>query len=254
MTRQARQTAAFLKRLRSLDGAKDDREKLRDFLELAYCAIAKLTAAPERAEALEDRYMTVVRSYRDKDDVRAYPELLAMAVCAVPEHGDFLGPIAAELGALNPRVGQFFTPWEVARLMAEMMLADTGAIIAERGFITLSEPAAGAGGMVLAAAETLRQQGHDPARTMLAHAAEISPLCFQMCFLQLAFAGLPALVERMDTLSLERFEAAWTPATAAFYTEHGQLFPEGQGPETHAPELPKTTPGAQLDLFGKAQS
>ena len=254
MTRQARQTGAFLKRLRSLDGSKDDREKFRDFLELAYCAVAKLTAAPERAEALEDRYMTVVRSYRDKDDVRAYPELLAMAACAAPEHGDFLGPIAAELGVLNPRAGQFFTPWEVSRLMAEMLLADAGAIIAERGFITLSEPAAGAGGMVLAAAETLRRQGHDPARTMLAHAVEISPLCFQMCFLQLAFVGLPALAERMDTLSLERFEAVWTPATAAFYAEHGQLFPEGQGSATHPPEPPKPAPGAQLDLFGKAQS
>ena len=85
MTRQARQTAAFLKRLRSLDGSKDDREKFRDFLELSYCAVAKLTAAPERAETLEDRYMSVVRSYLNKDDVRAYPELLAIAACAAPE-------------------------------------------------------------------------------------------------------------------------------------------------------------------------
>ena len=100
-------------------------------------------------------------------------------------------------------------------MMAEMMLADAGATIAGSGFIILSERAAVARVMLLAAAETLRLQGHDPAQTMLTHAAEISPLASR-CFLQLAFAGLPALTERRDTLSRERFEAAWTPATVAF--------------------------------------
>ena len=45
-----------------------------------------------------------------------------------------------------------------------------------------------------------------------------------MCFLQLTFAGIPARVGRCNSLSMESFDASWTPATLAFYRQHGRLF------------------------------
>jgi len=126
----------------------------------------------------------------------------------------------------NVDIGQFFTPYDVARVMAMISLQEAGAIIAQNGFLALQEPASGAGGMVLAAADTLAQQGFDPGLHMLVSAIDLAPLCFHMTFLQLSLRGIPALVEHGNTLSDERFARAWTPATTAFYLHHGRLFPE----------------------------
>ncbi len=219
--------SAFIKRIVALDREKSPYDKFRDFCEMAFCACAKLTAPThERAQELEDRYMQIVGTYRDKDTVRTYPELLALAGSAIRQGCDFLGSAATQMEVLNAQVGQFFTPYDVARMLAMMSLQDAGAIIGQNGFLTLQEPASGAGGMVLAAADTLAQQGFDPGLHMLVNAIDLSPLCFHMTFLQLSLRGIPALVEHGNTLSGERFARAWTPATTAFYLHHGRLFPE----------------------------
>ena len=63
--------SAFIKRIVALDREKSPYDKFRDFCEMAFCACAKLTAPThERAQELEDRYMQIVGTYRDKDTVR----------------------------------------------------------------------------------------------------------------------------------------------------------------------------------------
>jgi len=222
---------AFIKRITALDHEKSPYDTFRDFCEMAFCAYAKTTApSPERAQELEDRYMQIVGTYRNKDTVRAYPELLGLAANAIRQGCDFLGSVATEMEVLNARIGQFFTPYEVARMMAMMSLEDAAALIGQNGFLTLQEPASGAGGMVLATAQTLQDNGFDPGLHMLVNAIDVSPLCFHMTFLQLSLRGIPALVEHGNTLSGERFARAWTPATTAFWLHHGRLFPETPSP------------------------
>lgn len=215
----------FVKELSRLDSSKTVTEKFRDFCELAYCAYAKLTASREQAETLENRYMQIVSTYPDKDTIRAYPALIGQAYIAVNQGEDFLGHVAAEIGALDVRAGQFFTPLHVCQLMAEIGLVGAGSLIRDQGFITLNEPTAGAGAMILAAADVLERQGFDPAFHMIVKAQDISQLCFHMCFLQLTFKGIPALVERANTLSMEVFEQAWTPHAFRFYQKHGRFSP-----------------------------
>jgi len=214
----------FTKELSNLDRSKSVSEKFRDFCALAFCAYAKLTAAPDRAEALEERYMNIVHTYHDKDTVRAYPRLMAMVWRGVQDGQDFLGQAAAELNALDAKAGQFFTPMPVSRMMAMIGLQGAETAIKEKGFITLNEPASGAGGMILAAASIIKEMGYDPSSHLIVSAQDISQLAYQMCFLQLTFAGIPAYVERCNSLSMESFDASWTPATLAFYRQHGRLF------------------------------
>ena len=217
----------FVKELSRLDSSKTVTEKFRDFCELAYCAYAKLTAInEEQANALENRYMQIVSTYPDKDTIRAYPALIGQAYIAVNQGEDFLGHVAAEIGALDVRAGQFFTPLHVCQLMAEIGLVEAGSLIMNQGFITFNEPTAGAGAMILAAADVLERQGFDPAFHMLVKAQDISQICFHMCFLQLTFKGIPALVERANTLSMEVFEQAWTPAALAFFKKHKSTSPQ----------------------------
>jgi hypothetical protein len=213
---------------------------------MGFCALAKLTApTPERAQERKDRYMQIVGTYRDKDTVRAYPELLALAATAIPQGCDFLGSVASGMELLNARIGQFFTPYDVARMMAAMTLHDVPEIVARNGFLTMHEPASGAGGMVLATGDALAQQGFDPGLHMLVNAIDLSPLCFHMTYLQLSLAGIPGLVECGNTLSGERFDRAWTPQTPAFYLHHGRLFPEADT----ASDEERVSAGGQLVLL-----
>ena len=209
----------FTKDLSRLDPSKSSSEKFRDFCELAFCAYAKVTA-----ENLEKRYMDIVQTYRDKDTIRAYPRLMAMAWRGVMDGEDFLGQAAAELNALDAKTGQFFTPMPVSQMMAMIGLQGAEAVIEEKGYITLNEPASGAGGMILAAAKVIKEMGYDPSSHLLVSAQDISQIAYHMCFLQLTFVGIPARVERCNSLSMESFDASWTPATLAFYRQHGRFF------------------------------
>ena len=128
------------------------------------------------------------------------------------------------MGALSGHTGQFFTPYNVSKLVAQMTIMEAGALIQEKGFLTVEEPASGSGGMMLAVADVLQEQGFDPTLHMLVSATDISPLCYHMTFLQLTLRGIPAYVTHGDTLRRERFSSAWTPPTLAFLEKHGRLF------------------------------
>jgi len=250
-------TRDFIRKIEKLDRDKGLYDLFRDFCEMAYCAHAKLTAGPDRADELEARYMQIVGGYSNKDTVRAFPEMLAIAWRAIEGGGcDFLGSVASQMEVLNARVGQFFTPYEVSRMMAEMSLQDVGSVIEANGYVTVAEPASGAGGMVLATADVLEKNGFDPSLHMLVNAVDISPLCFHMTYLQTTLRGIPALVELGDTLRNTRTESAWTLSTTAFYATHGRLFPVSEPsaqPDAAALPHPEPSPVAditlQLDLF-----
>ncbi len=251
----------FISTIERLDREKSHYDLFRDFCEMAYCAHAKLTAATHaRAEDLEARYMRIVGTYRNKDTVRAFPEMLAIAYSAIDAGGcDFLGSVASQMEVLNARCGQFFTPYSVSRMIAEMSLQDVAPVIEQNGYVTIGEPASGAGGMVLAAADALQKLGFDPSTQMLVNAVDISPLCFHMTYLQTTLRGIPALIELGDTLRNTRSESAWTPSTLPFYAKHGRLFTsvapllERIDNLPEPPALPdpssSTTVPVQLDLF-----
>ena len=144
---------------------------------------------------------------------------------AVQEGGcDFLGQVVVELELPNQHMGQFFTPYDVSRMMAEMTFDTVDEIIAEQGFVTVQEPACGAGGMIIAAADVLSGRGFDIGRQLYVDATDISPMCFRMSYLQASLRGIPATIRRGNTLSREMFEHAVTPAFLPFYAAHKESF------------------------------
>ena len=229
----------FIKAFDRLAHHRERHDVLADFLEMAVCAIRKTTVPlGPAADALEGQYMAVVKRNRP-EDVRAMPQLLGITALAVQEGGcDFLGQVVGDLELLNEHMGQFFTPYDVSRMMAEMTLADAGELIRANGFITVAEPASGAGGMIIAAADVIAKQGFDVARQLYVDATDISPMCFKMTYLQAALRGIPATIRRGNTLSLETFDQAVTPAFLPFYLTHREAFDAWcQGPQhTNTPE------------------
>lgn len=215
------QVKDFIKIVSELTGSRNHSEVFSDFLELAFCAVAKQTAfTAERADALESRYMDVVKRHKP-EYIRRMPELLAIAHLALDTGScDFFGTIAGELGSLSSHMGQFFTPYEVCKLMAGITLTGVEETIEKNGFVTIDEPASGAGAMVLACADVLQEEGYDIGKTMYVQATDISPIAYKMTYLQLAMRGIPAEVFHGDSIRLEVWDKSVTPAALSFNLMH----------------------------------
>lgn len=114
-----------------------------------------------------------------------------------------------ELG--NDHTGQFFTPSDVSLTMAQMLYGDELKSI-EKPFITLSKPACGAGGMVLAFVKVLISHGHNPAEKQWVQCIDVDRLASLMCYLQLSLWNIPAEIVIGNTLTMDFREVLYTPA------------------------------------------
>lgn len=197
------------------------REILADFVEMAFHSIAKQTTIGDEAEEHEENYMRIVGA-RPEEYVRAMPELLGLATLEVQHGGaDFLGRVSGELVALHEGAGQFFTPYEVSRMIAAVTFKDAKTLIEDRGWVSVQEPACGSGGMLIAVADEVEALGFEPSRSLFVEAVDIEWKAFMMAFVQLSLRGVPAIVHHGNTLSLEMWKARRTPAFVPFMLEHG---------------------------------
>lgn len=166
-------------------------------------------------QALEDRYMSFVPKY-GKEGMTLISHLYGYTDYALNVFGDdFLGPLYEELdlsgSSQRGSRGEFFTPASVAKMMAQMSLGDVEDIIDSKGFVTVSEPCCGAGGMVIAFAHALKQLGHNPQEVMYVEAIDVNQTFFNIAYMQFALLGLVCRVWHGNTLSLEMTELRETP-------------------------------------------
>ena len=182
-----------------------------DFCEMAALSISNavdLSQFPPR----EERYLQIVKGY-DADEVARFPMMLACVTEALEARmHDCLGQLFMSLEMGNHWKGQFFTPYELAGLMARMTVHDAKEQIQQRGHITVMEPAAGAGAMVIAIADAMREQGLNYQQCMHVTAIDVDPTAAHMCYVQLTLLHVPAVVVVGNSLSLEERGRWFTPA------------------------------------------
>jgi hypothetical protein len=187
-------------------------EVFRDFCELAALSFSN-AVDPRQFDAREARYLEIVRRY-EPDEVKRFPIMLGHIVESLScGFHDSLGQIfmAMELG--DHWKGQFFTPYSVAYLMAQMTLTDVRSVIEEKGFFTLNEPTAGGGAMVIAAANALHDEGLNYQQVMHVTAQDIDETAVHMTYVQLCLLHIPAVVIHGNSLWPDKTWAHWvTPA------------------------------------------
>ena len=201
------------KLIRSLSPRHRTYQVFSDFVEMAACSISN-AVDPSHYEEREKRYMDIVKKYK-KEEVDAFPKLLGHLTMALEEEpSDVLGNLYHSLEIQNERAGQFFTPYHVSKMMAKMILADNSpkTIIEEKGFIRASEPACGAGGMVIALAEALKEDGINYQDRLHVTAVDLDPTCVHMAYVQCSLLHIPAVIVHGNTLTLEEFSHWRTPA------------------------------------------
>lgn len=169
----------------------------------------------------EETYLTVIRKY-DKDMQNLLTETFAMIFSLLISQinssigfDDYLGKIYMQSETSNNKAGQFFTPYSVSLLCADMGLKKDRIekYIEEDEILMLNEPACGSAGMVLATADILYNKYHlNTARNFFAVCSDIDKRCVHMTYLQLALAGIPAIIYHQNALTLETWDEWKTPA------------------------------------------
>lgn len=206
----------------------DHRERpsrvFEQWAEAAYCSLASPLSGHRRS-MLETRYAQIAESV-GPETMQRYAEMLGMLTLELQrtDYREQLGPImmSDEVNAHNTYIGQFFTPFEVSLMMARMTLGDCSMMIERHKFIRIGEPACGAGGMVLAAAQVIRELGHDVAQVAWFDCTDLSQLAYHLCFIQMCMANVSGVVRHANTLTGEKpFDFAITLPSAKFFETHG---------------------------------
>ena len=222
----------FIQTLHSFSHSHNQSTVFSDWLEMAAISLHQLPyhngdfLKDETFASLEAKYAERENRYIPEERTM-FAKLFGLNLLAHREgFSDFLGEIAAEQELLNERCGQFFTPYEICKMMAKMTFADARAIVDKKGLITVSEPASGGGAMVIASAEALAEQRIDPRSCAQFDCIDISRDAFNMTYIQLAALDLQAVVRHGNTLSNEMWESRPTPQLRYFdqwIKEHQQI-------------------------------
>ena len=197
----------------------------------------------------DEEYLKIVDRYDKNREIldlfcKGFAELLMRG--DNQDYYDILGPVYMGLAGSDKRMGQYFTPWPIAYLMAQMNF--TGAELSKDSLTTVCEPSCGSGIMVLATCKTVAEN-YGPEALQRVHftLVDLDYICAYMSALQLAAYNVPNWVV---------FQGNYLTSTADWKPIMGR----GQQPEvqpslvdyesTETETLPEITiSGEQITLF-----
>ncbi|MFF3127018.1 N-6 DNA methylase [Streptomyces sp. NPDC057908] len=192
-------------------GAKRMSQVFEDFVEMAALAIRNAVDYRGRDER-EEQYRRTAGRYNRASLDRFAQALALVTVEMERDPCDVLGRLYMELELGNERLGQFYTPYDVAELMAEMQIESVTEQVQTHGFADLYEPTCGAGAFVVAVAQAMLEHGLNPQTQLHVTAEDIAPQAIHMIYVHLTLLHIPAVVQRRDTLTMRTFDSWFTPA------------------------------------------
>lgn len=167
------------------------------------------------------------------------------AASEAPLYKDVLGEVYMAAGRGNKWFGQFFTPSEVSRMIAAMTLGDENPLD-RSDVVTVLEPCAGAGGMLLAFCDAVADRfGTEALSNVSITAVDLDSACARMTAIQLLaatvfhdFAFAELAVIHGNSLFPDK---QWSPVV---YATHPELSAEKALPHPASPARKKMVEAA----------
>lgn len=183
---------------------------------LAYAALRLSTRTDpvhykERAEQLQ----RLGSNYKEPE-LQEFLSALTV-ICETVKHNvdvgdwaDLFADAYMDVRARNENLKQDFTPKGVAALMSRLAFLDNCSL-PENGYFTLSDHACGSGTLLLNSAEHLNLLGFNPSSQLVIQAVDLDIRCVHMAYLNLSLYGIPAVVIRGNTITVEEYDRWYTP-------------------------------------------
>ena len=235
---------------------------LGDFFEASAISVKNAVDINDH-DVYEKRFQDIANSY-GKEGMKVFSECLSLfageinaAINGEAMFRDFAGELYMASGTNSKGLGQFFTPYHISHLMAEVNIEKDRFLkeIEENPdrVITFYEPTCGAGGLMVAAIDVMHSAGINYAHNMFIDCGDIEPRCFHMSYLTISLLGAPAVVRLGDALSMKYHRAWFTPAYI-FNWPHFKRELEDLGstyPTTPTVKKTAETPVVQMDPNGQ---
>ena len=133
-----------------------------DFVRMSAISIYNSFAKDSK---MEQEYLRTINKY-EKEYQDIFPQMLAELIMAYEETDeivDILGPFYERENLVNRHLGQFFTPTHISEIMTEILLESQdklNEIIESNGFISILEPACGAGRPDFSYGQNIKKEKH----------------------------------------------------------------------------------------------
>lgn len=193
----------LLQIVRELGQSRQTWQVWADLMDAIACALSN-TADPdrERVAEREKEYAECIK--RLGGDVSIVARAYATIVVALEENPDqdLLGQLYMELELGSHWHGQFFTPYDICQMMTQTTMDEelVKAQVSDCGYITVNDPACGAGATLVAAINRLNRLGIGQGRYLVS-GNDIDRVAAQMCYIQLSTLGAAGWVAITNTLS-----------------------------------------------------
>lgn len=179
----------FLQVFRQLCTARSPWEVWADLMSMIACSISNaVDRTPEHFERREKEYMSCLERMGSNELPSQLFGIIVTALENEPEQ-DFLGKMYMNLELGNHWKGQFFTPYNVCKMMSEITCGDADRRIEEQGYISINDPACGAGATLIAAVNSLKDGKHNFQNHVLFVGQDIDRIVGMMCYIQLSLLG-----------------------------------------------------------------
>ncbi len=198
----------FIKIIETLKPSMHAHDVFNDWLVMASATLYSW----KKDQAVENEYLEISKRYT-QEELNKHGRLLAIIVEALEEtEQDFLGEVFTMAELTNSRNGQFFTPYSISRMMAEITMGE--AELPKGRVCKISDPCCGAGGMLVAAASVMKQRGFNYQHDALFIGQDIDARCARMTYIQLSLLGVPAVIICGDTLAMTCY---WQRETIGYH-------------------------------------
>lgn len=182
---------------------------------LSISNLVDLTQYDER----EEQYKQIINGYKPKEReliAQVFGKIFALLTSVTDDNGafgDYLGELFMRCNQGNKDAGQFFTPYHISHFMAGAALTNVDIEAEAKDIISICDPCSGGGGMLMAALDILKNHYNvNYAYHCFMQASDIDIRCVHMTYLQLALAGVPAIVCHQNSLTNEIWSVWKTPA------------------------------------------
>lgn len=235
------------KLLKSNVGRRGTYDVFTDFVEIFALAlrnsVSRVMPGDETGFAeREDTFDRIKKSYSDVEMTRFGQAFAELTLIMEDEPQDVLGRLYMTLEISDASMGQFYTPYDVAKLMAEMQVGEIESHFSEKQYVTVGEPACGAGAFLIAISQSLRSRGINFQERMHVTCEDLSLVAVHMVYIHLTLLHIPAIVQRRNTLTMETFFTWPTPAHVLGMWDYRLRGDRDRGPLAALPEPVEAEP------------